>query len=163
MGGADAATARLDAFFHRADGSWATGGDPLRYDPTNEPGIHTPWLYNEFGRPEKTQETVRAMASLVYRTGPAGLPGNDDLGTMSAWYVFAALGLYPRTPSSAELHLSSPMFPRARIASRGITVVAPRPSGVHIDAVRWNGRAVDRPWLPESFVRHGGKLVVTAR
>nr|WP_246037603.1 glycoside hydrolase domain-containing protein [Saccharothrix texasensis] len=42
-------------------------------------------------------ETVRATASLVHRTGPGGLPGNDDLGTMSAWYVFAALGVYPRT------------------------------------------------------------------
>ncbi len=163
MGGPDAAVARLDAFFHRADGSWATGGDPLRYDPTNEPGIHTPWLYNEFGRPDKTQETVRAMASLVYRTGPSGLPGNDDLGTMSAWYVFAALGLYPRTPSSAELHLSNPMFPKARIASRGITVLASDAQKVHVRDVRWNGRTVDRPWLPESFVQRGGVLVVRAR
>ncbi|MGZ3146020.1 GH92 family glycosyl hydrolase [Lentzea chajnantorensis] len=163
MGGDDAAVARLDAFFHRADGSWATGGDPARYDPTNEPGIHTPWLYSEFGRPDKAQETVRALASLVYRTGPAGLPGNDDLGTMSAWYVFAALGLYPRTPSSAELHVTNPMFAKARIAGRGITVLAPRPDGVHVGTVRWNGRAVEQPRLPESFVRRGGILVVSAR
>ncbi|ANZ40111.1 alpha-mannosidase [Lentzea guizhouensis] len=163
MGGNETAVTRLDSFFHRPDGSWATGGDPLRYDPTNEPGIHTPWLFNEFGRPDKTQETVRAMASLVYRTGPSGLPGNDDLGTMSAWYVFAALGLYPRTPSSAELHLANPMFPKARIASRGITVLAPQSSKVYVDSVRWNGRRAEQPWLPESFVQRGGVLVVTAR
>ncbi len=161
MGGPDAAATRLKAFFHRADGSWATGGDPLRYDPTNEPGIHTPWLYNELGRPWQTQETVRAMASLVYRTGPAGLPGNDDLGTMSAWYVFAALGLYPRTPSSAELHLSSPMFPKARIPGRGITILAPGAPGIYVQNVRWNGRKVDQPWLPEVFVQRGGVLVVS--
>jgi predicted alpha-1,2-mannosidase len=160
MGGRETAAARLDAFFHRADGSWATGGDPLRYDPTNEPGIHTPWLYNEFGRPQKTQETVRAMAKLVYRTGPASLPGNDDLGTMSAWYVFAALGLYPRTPSSAELHVSSPMFPKARITGRGITILAPGAPDVYVRQVRWNGRVQDRPWLPEQFVQRGGVLRV---
>ncbi|MEV5300360.1 glycoside hydrolase family 92 protein [Amycolatopsis methanolica] len=116
------AAARLDAFFHRPDGSWATGGDGFRYDPTNEPGIHTPWLYNARGQPWKTQETVRAMASLVYRTGPSGLPGNDDLGTMSAWYVFAALGMYPQTPSRAEMLLSSPMFEEAWIKRNDGTV-----------------------------------------
>ncbi|MEV6237758.1 GH92 family glycosyl hydrolase [Lentzea sp. NPDC051838] len=161
MGGKDIAAARLDAFFHRADGSWATGGDALRYDPTNEPGIHTPWIYNELGKPRQTQETVRAMARLVYRTGPGGLPGNDDLGTMSAWYVFAALGLYPRTPSSAELHVSSPMFPRARIAQRGITVLAPGAPNVYVDSVRWNGREQGSPWLPEGFVQRGGVLRVS--
>ncbi|WP_177320339.1 GH92 family glycosyl hydrolase [Lentzea waywayandensis] len=160
MGGPEAAATRLDAFFHRADGSWATGGDALRYDPTNEPGIHTPWIYNELGQPRKTQETVRAMARLVYRTGPSGLPGNDDLGTMSAWYVFAALGLYPRTPSSAELHVSSPMFPKARITAKNITVLAPGAPAVYVQDVRWSGRKVEQPWLPESFVQRGGVLRV---
>ncbi|MFJ8958274.1 GH92 family glycosyl hydrolase [Lentzea sp. NPDC102401] len=159
MGGPEAAATRLDAFFHRADGSWATGGDALRYDPTNEPGIHTPWIYNELGQPRKTQETVRAMARLVYRTGPSGLPGNDDLGTMSAWYVFAALGLYPRTPSSSELHVSSPMFPKARITKKNITILAAGTPGVHVNETRWNGRKVEQPWLPESFVDRGGVLV----
>ncbi|WP_439657090.1 GH92 family glycosyl hydrolase [Lentzea sp. HUAS TT2] len=160
MGGNDVAVSRLDAFFHRADGSWATGGDALRYDPTNEPGIHTPWIYNELGQPRKTQETVRAMARLVYKTGPSGLPGNDDLGTMSAWYVFAALGLYPRTPSSAELHVSSPMFPKMRITEKNIAVLAPGAPGIYVQDVRWNGRTVGQPWLPESFVQRGGVLRV---
>jgi putative alpha-1,2-mannosidase len=76
------------------------GGDALRYDPTNEPGIHAPWLYNGLGQPWKTQETVRQIVDTAYGTGPAGLPGNDDLGTMSAWYVFAAIGMFPQTPGA---------------------------------------------------------------
>ena len=80
---------------------------------------------------------------------------------MSAWYVFAALGLYPRTPSSAELHLSSPMFPKARIPGRGITILAPGAPGIYVQNVRWNGRKVDQPWLPEVFVQRGGVLVVS--
>ncbi|MFI6739056.1 GH92 family glycosyl hydrolase [Nonomuraea sp. NPDC050451] len=166
MGGRQQAAKRLDTFFHRADGSWATGGDGFRYDPTNEPGIHVPWLYNALGRPWKTQETVRAMASLVYRTGPGGLPGNDDLGTMSAWYVFAALGMYPQTPSRAEMLLSSPMFPKAWIKrgnGRTITVSAPQaaPDAVYVQDVRVNGRAYTRSWLPESLLNQGGDIVVT--
>ncbi|MFI0423926.1 GH92 family glycosyl hydrolase [Spongiactinospora sp. 9N601] len=166
MGGRARAAERLDAFFHRPDGSWATGGDGFRYDPTNEPGIHAPWLYNALGQPWKTQETVRAMASLVYKTGPGGLPGNDDLGTMSAWYVFAALGLYPQTPARAELLLSSPMFTKAEIrrgSGQTITVTAPAasPEAIHIQGVRVNGRPATRSWLPESLVRHGGHVAVT--
>ncbi|WP_345566421.1 GH92 family glycosyl hydrolase [Nonomuraea rosea] len=165
MGGKEQAAKRLDAFFHRADGSWATGGDGFRYDPTNEPGIHVPWLYNALGQPWKTQQTVRAMASLVYKTGPGGLPGNDDLGTMSAWYVFAALGMYPQTPSRAEMLLSSPMFQKAWIKrgnGRTITVTAPRaaPDAIYVQDVRVNGKAYSRSWLPESLLNRGGDVVV---
>jgi putative alpha-1,2-mannosidase len=87
------------------------------------------------------------------------MPGNDDLGTMSAWYVFAALGLYPRTPSSAELHVSSPMFPEARITKKNITIVATGTPGVYVQETRWNGRRIEQPWLPEAFVQRGGVLV----
>lgn len=167
MGGRERAARRLDAFFREPDGSWATGGDPLRYDPTNEPGIHAPWLYNALGQPWKTQETVRAMASLVYRTGPAGLPGNDDLGALSAWYVFAALGLYPQTPSRAELLLPSPVFPFARLNRDGapaITVKAPdaSPTNVYLQSVSVDGREHPASWLPERFVTRGGELVAEA-
>ncbi|GAA4588095.1 hypothetical protein GCM10023194_38790 [Planotetraspora phitsanulokensis] len=165
MGGAQRASERLDAFFHRPDGSWATGGDGFRYDPTNEPGIHTPWLYNALGQPWKTQETVRAMASRVYKTGRGGLPGNDDLGTMSAWYVFAALGMYPQTPSRAEMLLSSPMFPKAWVKRDGgptITVTAPQasPDNIYVQGVRVDGKTSNRSWLSESVVNKGGDVVV---
>lgn len=163
MGGDAVAVRRLDDFFHRPDGSWATGGDPLRYDPTNEPGIHIPWLYNALGNPWKTQETVRAMATGVYGTGPAGLPGNDDLGTMSAWYLFAALGMYPQSPSRAEMLLAAPMFPIARIHRDGgptIEVRAPEASAtnLYVQGVRVDGRPTTRSWLPASVMLRGGRV-----
>ncbi|MZD10456.1 glycoside hydrolase family 92 protein [Streptomyces sp. SID5785] len=165
MGGRDAAAARLDGFFHKADGSWSVhGGDALRYDPTNEPGIHAPWLYNALGKPWKTQETVRRIVDTVYGTGPSGLPGNDDLGTMSAWYVFAALGLYPKAPGSADLLLGAPVFPHAVVAAAGdrgtITVDAPQasPDALYVDAVRVDGRAHAASWVDGSLVRRGGSL-----
>lgn len=164
MGGEEKAVERLDAFFRAPDGAWVTRGDRLRYDATNEPGMHAPWLYNALGRPWKTQETVRAMARLAYGTGPKGLPGNDDLGTLSAWYVFAALGLYPQNPARAELLLSSPIFPEAWIARRGgarIHLVAPHasPTRIYIRGVTWDGRAWPHSWIPETLVAHGGELI----
>lgn len=165
MGGRDAAAARLDLFFHKPDGSWSIrGGDPLRYDPTNEPGIHAPWLYNALGQPWKTQETVREIVDTVYGTGPRGLPGNDDLGTMSAWYVFSALGVYPLAPGRADLLLSAPLFPRAVIAGAGkrgaVTITAPKASDSHlyVDEVRADGRVRDASWVDGSLVRRGGSL-----
>lgn len=163
MGGRSRAAQRLDAFFRTPDGGWSTTVDPLRYDPTNEPGIHTPWLYNALGQPWKTQETVRAYLRLVYGTGPTGLPGNDDLGTMSAWYVWGALGMYPQTPSRGEVLLSSPTFTLARIHrgnGRTITVRAPEAStrAVYVEGLRVGGRPTTRSWLPASVLNRGGEL-----
>ncbi|WP_329225573.1 GH92 family glycosyl hydrolase [Streptomyces sp. NBC_01460] len=164
MGGRETAAQRLDGFFHKADGSWSVkGGDALRYDPTNEPGIHAPWLYNALGQPWKTQETVREIVNTVYGTGPRGLPGNDDLGTMSAWYVFSALGLYPQTPGSATMLIGAPLFPSAvlrRAQGGDITISAPEADATHpyIDAVRIDGRTADRSWTDARLVTRGGAL-----
>ncbi|GAA0582547.1 glycoside hydrolase family 92 protein [Kribbella sandramycini] len=159
------AVSRLDAFFHDENGNWAVkGGSALRYDPTNEPGLHTPWLYNGLGVPSKTQATTREIVDTVYGTGPAGLPGNDDLGTLSAWYVFAAIGLFPQTPGRAELLVGSPLFPKVELRrSNGVrlTVEAPATSDAnqYVEALSLNGRPRAESWLPESFVIHGGRIV----
>ena len=165
MGGDDIAAGRLDAFFREEDGTWRTGG-PEGYDPTNEPGIHTPWLYNELGQPARTQETVREYMDLVYGTGPNGLPGNDDLGTMSAWYVWGALGMYPQTPSRADVLLSSPSFARAVITRDGdpsITVRAPEasPQNRYVEGVTVDGERETRSWLPGSAFLDGATIDVT--
>jgi predicted alpha-1,2-mannosidase len=160
MGGKATAVTRLDGFFHDASGNWQLkGGGPLKYDPTNEPDIHAPWLYNELGQPWKTQETVRQLVNSVYGTGPSGLPGNDDLGTMSAWYVFAALGVYPRTPGSGELLLSSPLFPGAVIRPAGGAPIriTTSGSGKYVLDVRRDGRP-QRDWKVDASFLRGGSL-----
>ena len=64
------------------------------YNPNNEPDLHAPYLYAWTGQPWKTATVVRA-AETLFRNGPEGMTGNDDLGTVSAWYVLSALGLIP--------------------------------------------------------------------
>ena len=129
----------------------------------NEPSIATPWLYDFSGRPFQTQQTVRAVVNLLWSDTPAGIPGNDDLGEMSSWYVFAALGMYPEIPGRAELVLASPLFPHAVISGAGRPAITIRAPGAAADVpfvrgLRVNGRASVRPWLPESFVSRGGRL-----
>ncbi|MFF0062463.1 GH92 family glycosyl hydrolase [Streptomyces sp. NPDC005279] len=166
MGGKDRAAQRLDSFFHNADGSWAftgSGGDKSEMD--NEPSINVPYLYAYAGRPHKTQETVRAAMRTLWSTAPEGIPGNDDLGAMSSWYVFSAMGMYPQVPSRAELVLSSPLFPLIRIerGHRDITVRAPGAAAdaPYIQSLKVNGATSDKPWLPASFVTRGGSLDYT--
>lgn len=164
MGGRPAAISRLDGFFHDENGNWAVlGGSPLRYDPTNEPGIHAPWLYNGLGQPWKTQATVRQIVDTAYGVGPAGLPGNDDLGTMSAWYVFAAIGLFPQVPGRAELLLGSPIFTRVVInRSNGVRLtVNADTADTYIGSVWFRGQPLTRSWLPESFIQKGGAITFT--
>ena len=72
------------------------------------------WEYDYTGEPYKTQSTVRAIQDQIWADAPNGLAdGNDDLGAMSAWYVWSALGMYPQTPGTADLALGSPMFSQA--------------------------------------------------
>ena len=167
MGGDQTAVQRLDAFFRAPDGSFDfSADDQTRYDPTNEPDINAPYLYDYFGAPYKTQQTVRAETDQLWTDTPGGIPGNDDAGTMSSWYVFSALGLYPQVPSRADLVLSAPIFPKAVIHTglgRTITVNAPQASAknIYIQGLRVNGRSSDKPWVPASFTTHGGTLDYT--
>ncbi|MEV0799585.1 GH92 family glycosyl hydrolase [Kribbella sp. NPDC050281] len=165
MGGVDKANQRLDAFFKNPDGTWAlTGAGELHAEMDNEPSINTPWIYNYTGKPYQTQETLRQAMNQLWNTSTGGIPGNDDLGAMSSWYVWTALGLYPDVPSRAELQVAAPLFSRAvvhRDGGRTIRINAPGADAPYVHSLRVNGRTTTKPWLPEPFVQHGGTLDFT--
>jgi predicted alpha-1,2-mannosidase len=167
LGGRDRTNERLDAFFRKPDGSWALSkSGELHAEMSNEPSIAAPWLYDFSGRPFRTQETVRAILRRLWSDAPGGIPGNDDLGEMSAWYVWAALGMYPMFPGRAELVLASPLFPRAVVKRQNGPILTIEARGDQADApyvrkLELDGKAVSGPWLPESFALRGGRLVYT--
>jgi predicted alpha-1,2-mannosidase len=158
------ANERLDAFFKRPDGSWAlTRSGGLHAELSNEPSIATPFVYLYTGQPDKAQEIVRHVQTTLWKDAPDGIPGNDDLGAMSSWYVWTALGLYPGIPGRAELLVTTPLFPRIvvnRASGQTITVEAPGASSRtgYVQGLRVNGRVSSRAWLPESFALEGGHL-----
>ena len=165
-GGRAKAIARLDAFFHDKQGNWAlTNAGPLHPELNNEPSIGTPWLYDFAGQPWQAQKAVRVVLDTIWKNAPDGIPGNDDLGEMSSWYVWAALGLYPAIPGRAELLIGSPLFPRVVIHRPGgdVTIDAPRASNdaFYVQALTLDGKPWHKPWLPASFAAHGGTLHFT--
>lgn len=163
MGGHEKASARMDRFFYNPDGSLAvtkSGGAHAELD--NEPSIASPWLYDFVGTPWKTQEVVRAAMKQIWTNAPNGISGNDDLGEMSSWYVWAALGMYPLYPGRAELVLGSPLFEEATITRAGVhTTIHAKGAGMdapYIASLSVNGKPSGRAWLPASFVASGGVL-----
>ena len=90
------------------------------------------------------------------------MPGNDDLGEMSSWYVWSAMGMYPEIPGRAELVLGSPLFTAIHIRrAAGDIVIKPQGAGSnapYVQSLKVNGKSATKTWLPESFVKHGGTL-----
>jgi predicted alpha-1,2-mannosidase len=132
MGGPRRATHRLDLLFRRLD----AGPQAPYYWGGNEPDLEVPWEYDAAGEPWRTQGVVRQIMTRLYRPTPAGLPGNDDLGTLSAWYVWSALGLYPVVPGVPGFAVGSPLFPHIvlTVGANRFSIVAP-------------GAGSDRPYI----------------
>jgi len=166
LGGKDKAAARMDRYFYNPDGNLAvTNSGGLHAELNNEPSISSPWLYDFVGEPWKTQQVVRAAMNQIWTNTPAGIAGNDDLGEMSSWYVWAALGLYPLYPGRAELVLGSPLFEEATIKRPGgrtvIHATGAATDAPFIAALSVNGKPSTRAWLPASFATTGGTLEFT--
>jgi predicted alpha-1,2-mannosidase len=158
MGGTTKAAARLDQFLRVLNaGAGGTHTDHALLG--DEPTLGTPWLYDWLRRPWKTQAAVRRGLGL-FSASPAGWPGNDDLGTLSAWYVFGALGLYPAQPGTGTLALGSPLFGRAEVSlahGKKLTILAPGEKP-YVSALQLDGRSHDRPWTSFCEISGGATL-----
>jgi predicted alpha-1,2-mannosidase len=158
MGGRSKAAARLRYFLRELNGG--AGGTHTDHALLgNEPTLHVPWLYDWAGLPYATQQTVRRGLRL-FDTSPDGYPGNDDLGTLSAWYVFGALGLYPEVPGVGLLAISSPLFRHAAIAMphhRRAVITATGP-GLYVHSLRLNGHLQGQPWTTYCALARGARL-----
>jgi len=166
-GGDEPFIAKLDAMFTapsyvidaRPDISGMVGQDAQG----NEPSNHIPYLYSFAGAPWKTQYWVRKVAAL-YNDTPEGIPGNDDCGQLSSWFVFAALGFYPVNAVTGVYVIGSPLVNRASIhnPSTGttFTIVAENnsPENIFIQSAMLNGRALTKCWLTHTDILAGGEL-----
>ena len=161
LGGPAAAAKRLDAFFTKLN--VAGGPDGWMAWLGNEPCLETPWIYDFLGQPYKTQSVVRRAMTELYSAGDTAYPGNDDVGEMSSWYIFGALGVYPELPGSDILVLGSPLFPKAviHLPNGDVTITG---NGAakdvpYVQDVSVNGQAWNKPWLRFADISHGGLVV----
>lgn len=172
FGGADKLVAKLDEFFKRSMEAppGAVGQIRLQdnyYWHGNEPDIHAAYLYVLAGRPDKAAPVIRWILETKYKDAPDGLDGNDDGGTLSSWYVWSAMGLYPM-PAETRYLLGSPLFEKAVIHlenGNDMTIVAPGAAmgRGYLEAAYWNGERLAHPWILHEQLTQGGELRMVLR
>ncbi|MFK7916566.1 MAG: glycoside hydrolase domain-containing protein [Ilumatobacter sp.] len=134
----------------------------------NEPDMEAPWSYHWVGRPDRTAQIVHAGVHQQFGLGRGGLPGNDDSGALSSWYVWASLGLFPVAGQQIVL-INAPSFVRARLRLGNKTLdietigfeepdVDSAPQ--YVQEVHFNGVAIDRSWLTNAEFHGGGLLTI---
>lgn len=172
-GGKDAGVERLNRLFG-IDSTFSipptkrslNGGEgSMQFYIGNEMGYPLPYAYNWAGKPASTQYVVQQIMQQTFDTGRAGLPGNDDMGATTSWYVWSALGLFPVVASADGLAISTPQFPgitvwmgnkKLRLETDKDATAAP-----FIQSARLGDQAYPASWLPMRKVRPGATLSFT--
>lgn len=154
LGGKKAFAARLQIAFEEGK---------IVFD--NEPVFHYPYLFIWADRPDLTIRYVRRILENDFRNSPGGLPGNDDLGSMSSWYVLSALGIYPACPGTGEYLLALPLFDKATIQTRSGKVVVRKQDVDRKEAlpgIYLGGKAVSRWFVTHDELLRAGALIFSS-
>ena len=156
IGGKQEGEKRLDELFRRLDASY---GDEW-FASGNEPSFQIPWIYNWVGAPYKAQHIIRKVLNEQYNSRPDGLPGNDDLGSMGAWYVFASIGLFPEIPGVGGFSINSPVFPEIvlHLANGDLVIKGGDEKKEYIQGLKINGKKSDSTWIDWNDIKNGGTL-----
>ena len=127
----------------------------------NEPSLFHPYVFAAAGRPDLTQKWIRWTLLYKYRDMPDGLPGNDDAGTMSAFYIFSALGFFPQA-GSLNYVLGSPIFDRAtlHLPNGDLNIIVQNNSreNVYVQGATLNGKQLTTPFFTHDQIANGGTL-----
>lgn len=147
LGGPETTVARLDDLFTELN----AGLTEPHFYIGNEPLFTAPWAYLWAGAPDRAQDVVRRVLTEEFTPTPGGLPGNDDLGAMSSWYVWAALGMFPTVPGEDVLTLTTPLFPAVTLDVPGrdpVRILAPGATDHrYVESVSVDDVPLDRAWL----------------
>ena len=156
IGGKEKAEKRLDEFFTRLD----AGYNDAWFASGNEPSFHIPWIYNWIGRPYKTQEIINRVLNEQYSSKIDGLPGNDDLGTMGAWYVFACIGLYPEIPGVGGFTVNTPIFSSVKVHLKkgDIVIKGGSEKDIYIKSMKLNGKSHESTWIDWDQLNSGATI-----
>ena len=155
------------------------------YNQGNEPDIHVPYLFNRLGAPEKTQQIVRSLMTepmihkyggnsefktpylgKAFKNAPEGYSPemDEDDGTMSAWYVFGAMGFYTLLVGDEYYDLTSPLFDRVLLRLTNGNVLTIQTEGrkkkdAPIKSIHFNGKKIADYRISHNELIKGGELI----
>jgi predicted alpha-1,2-mannosidase len=170
FGGDKAFTNKLDSLFTipldlGTNGSPDISGLIGNYAQGNEPNHHIPYLYTYAGQPWKTADLIRKIDHDFYSSKPDGLCGNEDVGQMSAWYVFTAMGFYPVNPANGAYVFGTPLLNDATITLAGnkkfsIKVIGNSAENKYIQKIVLNGKPYSKSYILHKTIVTGGNIEI---
>lgn len=170
-GGTEATLAQLDKLF--TTDSQLTGDDVSpdisgligQYAHGNEPSHHIIYFYTMLGQPDKAADRIHQVIDEFYTTNPDGMPGNEDAGQMSAWYILSSLGFYQVEPASGVYWFGVPAFEEASVTVPGGTFTVKAeglsPQNKYVRSASLNGKKLDRNYITHEEILAGGELIFT--
>jgi predicted alpha-1,2-mannosidase len=168
MGGKAGFVSKLDTLFSVSskqdkDTPMDVSGLIGQYAHGNEPSHHVAYLFNYGDAPWKTQERIHQIMTTLYSNKPDGLCGNEDMGQMSAWYIFSACGFYPVNPADGRYVFGTPQFSEITINlpnKKTLTVKATNLSSknIYIQNVKLNGSECKKGYITHQQLTEGGTL-----
>jgi predicted alpha-1,2-mannosidase len=171
MGGEKAFLDKLDSLFVAEgemgeDASSDITGLIGQYAHGNEPSHHITYMYAYAGQQFKTAEKVRYILDSLYADTPEGLCGNEDVGQMSAWFVFSSIGFYPVNPANGAYVFGSPLFDKVSIQLPGdkkftVNVSNNTTKNIYIQNVKLNGQKYTKAYLLYEDIMKGGELEIS--
>lgn len=171
LGGENAFNKKLDSLFIAKGDMGSKASNDIsgligQYAHGNEPSHHVTYLYSYTNQPWKTAEKVRFILNNFYTDKPDGIIGNEDVGQMSAWYVFSALGFYPVNPANGLYVFGSPVINDAIIKTADgksfhVVVKNNSPQNKYIQSMVLNSVAYNKAYISHQTIVKGGNLVIT--
>ncbi|MEP6748973.1 MAG: GH92 family glycosyl hydrolase [Bacteroidota bacterium] len=170
LGGEKKFIAKLDSLFTQKgemgkEASADITGLIGQYAHGNEPGHHITYLYMFAGQPWKTADKIRYILDSLYSDKPEGICGNEDVGQMSAWYIWSALGFYPVNPANGVYVFGSPVINDAVIQLPGnksfhLLVKNNGPVNKYIQRVTLNARPYAKAFILHEDIMGGGEMTI---
>ncbi len=160
MGGNSTALGRLELSVSQLN----AGPDSLGIWIGNEPTVEVPWEFDFAQAPAETQSVVRQIETQFWYDSPEGMPGNDDGGEMSSWYIFAVMGLYPEIAGVGGFVVGSPLFPSMTVNLSGghtLQVDGTGASQPYVQSLELDGTPTSSLWVPWTALQDGAMLNFT--
>ena len=165
FGSREAMLAKLDGLFEASDqvegenASIDISGLIGQYAHGNEPSHHIIYLYSMLGEPRKAADRLRQVYSEMYPCNDEGLPGNEDVGQMSAWFILSSFGFYQVEPAGTQYWFGAPLWEKAEVKVAGGTfTISTQGNGPYIQSIKLNGQPYDKPYIEYKDIVAGGTL-----
>ncbi|EDT98621.1 antigen, cell wall surface anchor family [Streptococcus pneumoniae MLV-016] len=82
---------------------------------SNQPSFHIPYLFRYSDYPDYTALLIKTLRQKAFHPSWEAYPGDEDNGSLSAWYIWSALGFYPTCPGKPSYDLGIPLFDHLRV------------------------------------------------